>query len=153
MMRWLKGHQAAIFLVLLVFATWAALWVVYDYRSPVYKYLKGVGAEQIDGWSAPELDLLCLRLEPADANPPVKPEAATLTARRAYPDGYVRQVVLVSARDTCNAGYPKLAWAVSMAWPRNGLDPLPSGISPSRAILVIDAVSGATIANHKVVLP
>jgi hypothetical protein len=127
--------------------------VVYDYGSPVYKYLKTVGTEPIDGWSAPELDQLCLRFEPAEANPPINPESAAQTARRAYPAAYVRQVVLVSAKDTCHGGYPKLAWAVSMEWPRNGLDPLPSGISPSRAIIVFDAVSGATIANHRVILP
>lgn len=153
MIRWLRGHQIPVFLLLLVIATWGALWVVYDYNSPVYQYLKTIGTQPIDGWSAPELNLLCLRFEPAEANAPIKPETAAQTARRTYPAAYVRQVVLVSERDTCNAGYPKLAWAVAMEWPRNGLAPLPSGLSPSRAIIVIDAVSGSTIANHKVVLP
>jgi len=153
MIRWLRRHQIPVFLLLLVVATWGALWVVYDYNSPVYQYLKTVGTQPIDGWSAPELNLLCLRLEPAEANPPIKPETAAQAARKAYPAAYVRQVVLVSERDTCTAGYARLAWAVSIEWPRNGLDPLPSGVSPSRAIIVIDAVSGATIATHKVVLP
>jgi hypothetical protein len=152
-LRWLRRHQIVVFLSLLVFAVWGALWVVYDLRSPVYQYFKTVGTQQMDGWSAPELDLLCLRFEPAAANPPIKSEAATLTARKAYPAAYVRQVVLVSARDTCNPGYAKLAWAVALEWPRNGLAPLPSGVSPSRAIIVIDAVTGATLANRKVVLP
>lgn len=153
MIRWLRTHQIPVFLLLLVLATWGALWLVYDYGSPVYKYLKTVGTEPIDGWSAPELDQLCLRFEPAEGNTPVKPESAAQAARRTYPAAYVRQVVLVSAKDTCHGGYPKLSWAVSMEWPRNGLDPLPSGVSPSRAIVVLDAVSGATIASHKVVLP
>jgi len=42
-MRWLKRHQIPVFLLLLVIATWVALWVVYDYNSPVYQYLKTVG--------------------------------------------------------------------------------------------------------------
>jgi hypothetical protein len=153
MTRWLRRHQIPVFLFLLVIATWGALWVVYDTRSPVYQYLKTVGSQPIDGWSAPELDVLCLRFEPAEANAPIKPETAAQTARKAYPEAYVRQVVLVSERDTCHGGYPKLAWAVALEWPLNGLEPLPSGLAPSRAIVVVDAVSGATIAKHKVVLP
>jgi hypothetical protein len=153
MIRWVRRYQIPVFLLLLVVAVWGALWVVYDTRSPVYQYLKTVGTERIDGWTATELDQLCLRFEPSQANAPIKPEAAAQTALKAYSDAYVREVVLVSERDTCNGGLPKLAWAVSLAWSRNGLDPLPSGISPSRAIIVVDAVSGSTLANHKVILP
>jgi hypothetical protein len=153
MMRWLRRHQIPVFLLLLVIATWGALWVVYDYGSPVYQYLKTVGTEPIDGWGAPELNRLCLRFEPAEANAPIKPETAARTARNAYPAAYVRQVVLVSEHDTCNGGYAKLAWAVALEWPRNGLAPLPSGLAPAKGIVVIDAVSGTTIARHVVGYP
>ncbi len=154
MIRWLRRHQLPVFLVILVAATWAALWLAYDYRSPVYQIAKGLGTVQIDGWNAYELDAMCIRLEPAGAEPPVKVEAAMDAARRAYPAAYVRQVVVVSARDTCKGGYPKLAWAVAMAWPTNIItNPHPSAGAPQRAIVLVDGVSGALISKHVVGLP
>jgi hypothetical protein len=68
-------------------------------------------AEPFDGWSAPELNLLCLRFEEAEANAPTKPHTAAQTARKMYPAAYVRQVVLVSEHGICNGGYGKLAWS------------------------------------------
>jgi hypothetical protein len=151
--RWLRLYQLPIFLVLLVGATWACLWLAYDTRSPVYQYAKSLGTVQLDGWKAYELDAMCIRLEPVDVSPPVKPEAAIQMANRAYPAAYVRQVALVSAHDTCSGG-SKLAWAVAMEWPANVLlRPLPPGIAQPKAIVLVDAVSGALISRHEVGLP
>ena len=153
MIRWLRRYQLPIFLALLVVATWGSLWLAYDSRSPINQYAKALGTVQIDGWKAYELDALCLRLEPIDVSPPIKPEAAVQTANRAYPAAYVRQVTIVSARDTCGGG-SKLAWAVAMEWPANVLlRPLPSGIAQPKAIVLVDAVSGALISRHEVGLP
>jgi hypothetical protein len=152
--RWVRRYQLPISLVFLVAATWGALWLAYDSRSPIYQYAKGLGTVQIDGWKASQLDELCIRLEPVDAAPPIKPEAAAQIARKVYPAAYVRQVTIVSAHDTCNGGYPKLAWAVAMQWPANVLlRPLPSGISEPRAIVLVDGVSGAVITSHEVGQP
>jgi len=130
----------------MVAATWGALWVVYDYRSPISQFLRGVGTVQMDGWSAYDLDTVCVRLEPATGTPTTTAENAIEVARSAYPGGYIREVLLVSFHDTCNGG-ERLAWAVAVSWtgPRA---PAPTGGPRPRAIVLVDASSGQLMASH-----
>lgn len=149
-MRWLIRHQLLVLLFLLVAATWGALWVVYDYRSPVSQFLRGVGTVQLEGWSAYDLDAQCVRLEdagPALGTPTATAATAGQVASNAFPSGYVRQILLVSFRDTCTGAAPRLAWAVAIAWPETARLPLPSG-GPPRAIVLVDAVTGTFIVSH-----
>ena len=155
-MRTLRHFQLPIFLVLLVVATWTSLWLVYDASSPVYQYFRNAGSAQIDDWSATELSRICLRLEPAgQVTPPVKPDVAQSAALRDYPDAFIREIVLISATDTCATGvnYPKLAYAVVLEWPQDINDPLPTGQYAPKAIVIVDAVSGTTITRHLSGLP
>ena len=152
-MRWLSRHQGVVFLVGLVVATWVALFLVYDYRSPVFQVLKGIGTVQVEGWKASELDALCIRLEPSLAQPTILPEAAVALARRAYPNASIRQVTVVSVRNTCVDGDPKVAWAVALEWlPANGA-PVPAHLSLPHAIVLVDGYSGAVISSQAVGLP
>jgi hypothetical protein len=144
---WLRRHQLVVLLIVLVTLTWGALWVVYDYRSPVSQFLRGVGTVQIEGWSAYDLDAQCVRLEDAVGTPAATAETAGQVASSAFPSGYVRQILLVSFRDTCTGAAPRLAWAVAIAWPVATRVPSPSG-GPPRAIVLVDAVTGTFIVSH-----
>lgn len=146
-MGWLRRHQIQVFLVLLVVVTWSTLWIVYDYRSPVSQFLRGVGTVQLAGWSAYDLDTQCARFEEADGTPNATAETAGQVARKTYPTGYVREILLVSFRDTCSGAAPRLAWAVAVAWPVTRNLASPSG-SPPRAIVVVDAKSGKLVVSH-----
>ena len=146
-MRWLRRHQTAILLVTLVVVTWGALWLVYDYRSPVSQFLRGVGTVQLEGWSAYDLNTQCVRLEATNEAPVTTEQNAAVVAQKAHPDAYIRQVLLVSYRDTCKGGDAKIAWAVAFSWPIDSYAPLPTG-APPRAIVLVDANTGKIIANH-----
>ena len=146
-MRELRRHTTAILLVVLVAVTWSALFLAYDYRSPVSQFLRGVGTVQLEGWSAYDLDTQCVRLEATDAGPVTTEQNATQVAQKAYPDAYVREVLLVSFRDTCKGGDAKLAWAVAFTWPIDSYAPLPTGPIP-RAVVLVDAVTGKIITEH-----
>jgi hypothetical protein len=148
-LRELRRHQTAILLVLLVVVTWSALFVVYDYRSPVSQFMRGVGTLQVEGWSAYDLDMQCVRLVATDAAPVTTEQNAAALAQKAFPDAYVGEVVLVSFHDTCKGGDPKLAWAVTFSWPIDSYAPAPTGALP-RAIVLVDALTGKIIANHSV---
>jgi hypothetical protein len=152
-MRWLSRHQGIVFLFGLVVATWVALFLVYDYRSPVFQFLKGIGTVQVDGWKASELDALCIRLEPSLAQPTVLPDAAVALAHKAYPNASVRQITVVSLRNSCTDTGPRVAWAVSMEWlPANGA-PVPSNLLLPHAIVLVDGYSGALISSQAIGLP
>ena len=146
-MRSLNRYQIAILLAGLVVVTWGALFLVYDYRSPVSHFLRGVGTVDLDGWSAYDLDLQCVRLEEPHITPVTTAQSAAVLAQKAHPTGYVREVRLVTFRDTCSKGGPRLAWAVAFAWPVDSFGPLPTG-EPPRGIVLVDAVTGKLIANH-----
>ena len=144
--RWLSRHQGLAMLVVLVVVIWTALWVVYDNRSPISQFLRGVGTVQLDGWSAHDLDVVCIRLEPPTGSPKTAAESAIGVAREAYPGGYVRDILLVSYRDSCYGG-SRLAWAVGVAWADPTGGPASTGLR-ARAIVVVDAASGQVIVNH-----
>ncbi len=146
-MHWLRRHQTAILLLVLVAAIWASLWVVYDYRSPVSQFLRGIGTVQVEGWSAYDLDVVCVRLEPPSDPPKTQPDDASQIARKAYPSGYVREVLLASLKDTCRGGDPRLAWAVDVAWMAGAGTTTSPGVQP-RAIVLVDAMTGKLIASH-----
>ena len=147
-MRWFSRHQTVVFVIVLAFATWGVLWLVYDYRSPVNQYLRAFGSVQIDGWSYNDLDSLCVRLEPANGTPTATAESAGKAAAKAYPAGYVREILLVSFRDTCSGAHPLLAWAVAVSWPATVDEQSgPTDYSP-RAIVLVDAKTGTLIASH-----
>lgn len=146
-MRWLRRHQTVVLLVLLVAAIWGSLWVVYDYRSPVSQFLRGVGTVQLSGWSAYDLDTQCVRLEDANGTPTATAEAASQVAHKAYPSGFVREILLVSFRDTCSGAGPRLTWAVAIGWPL-ALDVASPGGGPRRAIVLVDAGTGKLIVSH-----
>jgi hypothetical protein len=145
--RWVTRHQGPVLAVVLVVVIWGALWVVYDDRSPISQFLRGVGTIQMDGWSAYDLDTVCVRLDPASGTPKTTAEDAIAVARQSYPGGYVRDILLVSFHDTCEGGGPRLAWAVGIAWADPTGAPAPTGSRP-RAIVVVDAASGQVIVNH-----
>jgi hypothetical protein len=151
-LRWLGRHQTIIFVIVLAGAVWGALWLAYDIRSPVNQYLRAFGSVQIDGWSYNDLDSLCIRLEPADGTPAAAADSAGLLAAKKYPDGYVREIVLVSLHDTCNHASPVLAWAVAVAWPATADAPAIGGAQP-KAIVLVDAKTGELIASHAVGKP
>ncbi|MGA2512496.1 MAG: hypothetical protein ABSG37_02590 [Candidatus Limnocylindrales bacterium] len=156
-MHWLRRHQSAALALLLVFlvvGTWGALWVVYDYRSPVSQFLREYGTVQIEGWSASDLDSVCIRLEPADGVPGAGADAALAVAGKTYAGGYVREILLVSLRDTCKGAGPRLAWAVSIAWAESSNAPTPPpGRSGPRAVVLVDADTGKLIVSHAEGLP
>jgi hypothetical protein len=147
--RWVTRHQGPVLAVVLVVVIWGALWVVYDNRSPIGQFLRGVGTIQMDGWSAYDLDIVCVRLEPATGRPTTTAEDAIEVAREAYPGGYVRAILLVSFRDTCYGGGPRLAWAVGIGWADPTGAPASTAGSRPRAIVVVDAASGQLIANRE----
>jgi hypothetical protein len=147
-LRWLRSHQTVIFVTVLAVATWGVLWLVYDYRSPVNQYLRAFGSVQIDGWSYNDLDSLCVRLEPANGTPVTTAEGAGKTAAKAYPAGYIREILLVSFRDTCSGAPPLLAWVVAVSWPAT-VDELSGPADyPPRAIVLVDAKTGTLIVSH-----
>ena len=146
-MRELRRHTTAILLVVLVAVVWTALFLVYDYRSPVSQFIRGVGTVQLEGCSAYDLDTQCVRLEATDGGPVTTEQNAAQVAQKAYPDAYVREVLLVSFRDTCKGGNPRLAWAVAFSWPIDSYAPLPTGPMP-RAIVLVDALTGKIITAH-----
>lgn len=146
-MSGLRHHQTATLIILLVAVTWGAVFVVYDYRSPISQFLRGVGTVQLEGWSAYDLDTQCVRLETPDGSPATTAEAASSVARGAYPGGYVREVLLVSFHDTCSSASPRLAWAVALAWLTASGDPSPTGPRP-QAVVIVDAGTGQLVANH-----
>jgi hypothetical protein len=148
-LHWLSRHQTSVLLVALVAAVWGALFVTYDYRSPISQFLRGVGTVQLEGWSAYDLDSLCIRLEATPDVPRTTVENAIEVARKAFPDGDIREILFVSLRDTCNGTTaPRPAWVVAMT--QAGVDPaaLLNGESPARAIVLIDAATGVEIARH-----
>ena len=147
-MSWLRQHQTAIYLIAVVVVAWSSIWVVYDYRSPVSQFMRGIGTVQIDGWSAYDLDTVCVRLEPAATTPSTKPEDAIAVANKTYPGGYVREVLLVSLHDTCNGAAARLAWAVSMSWADTPAAPVPTNGQRPRAIVLVDAITGKLLDNH-----
>jgi hypothetical protein len=148
-LHWLGRHQTGVLLVLLVAGIWGALFVAYDYRSPVSQFLRGVGTVQLEGWSAYDLDTLCIRLEPAYVAPVTDAAGAMEVARKTYNGLYVRVAMLVSLHDTCNGSQPRLAWAVALAWAASSDAPaLPAAGSPRRAIVLVDAVTGQLIVSH-----
>jgi hypothetical protein len=145
--RWLRRHQTAIGLIAVVVFAWASIWVVYDHRSPVSQFLRGIGTTRVDGWSLDDLDAVCLRLEPAAAPPTTTAVAAIGVATNTYVGGYIREVALVSMHDTCSGAAARLAWAVSMSW--EGLPGVPATNGPGpRAIVMVDAISGKLITSH-----
>jgi hypothetical protein len=146
-LRGLSRYRTVALVIALAVVTWSALFLVYDYRSPVSQFVRGVGTVQLEGWSAYDLDLQCVRLEATDGLPVTTAQNATVLAQKAHPDGYVREVLLVSFSDTCKKGNVKLAWAVAFAWPVDSYGPLPTGGRP-RGIVLVDAVTGKVIANH-----
>jgi len=148
-LRWLSRHSTALVVVVLVAIAWGSVWLVYDYRSPVSQWLRGFGTVQIDGWSAYDLDMQCIRLEPADpvAAPKTTVDAAIKTAITAYPGAYVRETKIVFFHDTCNAGKPTLAWAVSIVWPASPDDILQEGPQP-RAVVVVNVTNGSILSNR-----
>lgn len=147
-MRWLSRHQTIVFLVVLAGVIWGALWLVYDYRSPVNQYLRAFGSVQIDDWSYNDLDAICIRLEPANGTPVAAADAAGQMAAKANPGGYVREILLVSFHDTCSGASPLLAWAVAVSWAPTADTPLGAGESPPRAIVLVDAKTGSLIVSH-----
>jgi hypothetical protein len=147
-LRWLGRHQAIVFVIVLAGAVWGALWLAYDIRSPINQYVRAFGSVEIDGWSYNDLDSLCIRLEPANGTPAAAAASAGLLAAKKYPDGYVREIVLVSLRDTCNGSAPVLAWAVAVAWPATADASPARGGSQPRAIVLVDAKTGELIASH-----
>ena len=68
-------------------------------------------------------------------------------ARKSYPTGYVREILLISYRDTCSGAAPRLAWAVAMAWPVT-VNLVGSTAAPPRAMVLVDAKSGKLIVSH-----
>jgi hypothetical protein len=146
-LRWLSRHQTAVVIVGLAAVLWGSLWLFYDYRSPVRQIMAGIGTVQFDGWSAADLNLKCVRLEPASGTPATTADAAATAALKAYPGGYIREVLLVSYGNTCAGGHSRLAWAVSFAWAPPGDNPLPTG-PKARGIVVVDAATGGVIANQ-----
>lgn len=151
-MRWLSRHQTLVALLALVVAIWVSLWVVYDYRSPVSQFLHGIGTVQLEGWSAYDLDVACVRLEPPADTPKTQPDVAAGIARKAFPSGYVREVLLVSLKDTCSGGNARLAWVVDVAWVPGVNPPSSSGDQP-RAFVLVDALTGKPISSHAEGLP
>ena len=152
-MRWLGRHQAIVFVIVLAGAVWGALWLAYDIRSPINQYVRAFGSVEIDGWSYNDLDSLCIRLEPANGTPVAAADGAGLLASKKYPDGYVREIVLVSLHDTCHGAAPVLAWAVAVAWPATAeASPALAGSRP-KAIVLVDAKTGELIASHALGTP
>jgi hypothetical protein len=145
--HWLRRHQGIVLVAVLAAVIWGALWVVYDYRSPISQFLRGVGTVQLDGWSAYDLDAVCIRLEPPTGPPGTTAESAIGAAREAYPGGYVRDILLVSYRDSCYGGGSRLAWAVGFAWADPTGAPASTGPRP-RAVVVVDADSGQVITSR-----
>ena len=151
-MRWLSRHQTIILVVVLVGVVWGALWLVYDFRSPVSQWFRAYGSAQIDGWSYNDLDAMCIRLEPSDGTPVATVENAGRLALKAYSGGYVREILLVSFVDTCSGAKPRLAWAVTVAWPV-ALDAAPGAGAVPRAIVLVDAKTGDFIVGRSVGQP
>jgi len=136
----------------LIALLWVSLWLVYDYRSPVRQFLTGVGTVPFDGWSAWDLNMQCVRLETASGTPATSAEAAGQAALKAYPGGYIREILLVTYSNTCTGGHSRLAWAVSMTWAPPSDNPLPTGPKP-RAVVVVDAASGRVVTGHSQYAP
>jgi hypothetical protein len=143
----MKRHQTALgFIAVLAFA-WVSIWLVYDHRSPVSQFLRGIGTTRVEGWSLDDMDAICLRVEPATTPPSTTASAAIDLANGVYTGGYIREVLLVSTQDTCTGAAAKLAWVVSMSW--QGLPGMPATNGPGpRAIVIVDAISGKFIASH-----
>ena len=146
----LKRHRFIWLFVGLLLSTLVALFVVYDVRSPFSQFVRGYGTVSVDRWTADELDAACIRLEPALGTPLLWADAAVPVATRVVPGANVREVVLVTFRDTCNGGKPRLAWAVVLQWAAAGDSAAsPSVLTrPSRAIVIVDAVSGDLIVSR-----
>lgn len=139
----------AIFGMLLVVAViWGALFIAYDYRSPVNQFFRGYGTVSVDGWNINDLDALCIRLEPPDGTPVTSAAVAIGVAQNANPGGYAREVLLVSAHDVCGGATPHLAWVVPMAWPIPSRATLAPGSRP-RAIVLVDAKTGVLLLSHR----
>ncbi len=136
-------------------ATWGALWLVYDYRSPVSQFLRAYGTVQIDGWSTNDLDVAVHSTGAGRRHAPGRGRCRDRGSRaRPTPGGYVREVLLVSLHDTCNGADPRLAWAVAMAWATSSYAPtLPTGESGPRAVVLVDADTGKLIVSHAEGLP
>jgi len=149
-MSLLKRHRLIWLFLGLLLSSLVALFVVYDARSPVGQFVRGYGTVSVDRWTADELDAACIRLEPALGTPLLWADAAVPVATQAVPGAHVREVVLVTFRDTCNGGKPRLAWAVVLQWAAAGN----SAASPSvptrspRAIVMVDAISGDLIVSR-----
>jgi hypothetical protein len=146
-LRWLSRHQTAVVIAGLAAVLWASLWLFYDYRSPVRQVMVGIGTVQFDGWSAFDLNLKCVRLEPASGIPATTADAAAKAALKTYPGGYIREILLVTYSNTCTNANPRMAWAVSFAWEPASDNPLPTG-PKARGIVLVDAATGKVISNQ-----
>lgn len=149
-MSLLKRHRLIWLFVGLLLSTLIALFAVYDDRSPFSQFVHGYGTVSVDRWTADDLDGACIRLEPAGGTPLLWADAALPVATRAVPGAQVREVVLVTFRDTCHGGKPRLAWAVVLQWaPAGGSAASPSDLTrPPRAIAIVDAISGDLIVSR-----
>lgn len=146
----LKSHRLIWLFVGLLLSTLVALFVVYDVRSPFSQFVRGYGTVSVDRWTADDLEAACIRLEPAQGTPLLWAEAAVPVATQAVPGAQVREVVLVTFRDTCAGSKPRLAWAVVLQWAAaGGSAASPSTLTrPPRAIVIVDAISGDLIVSR-----
>ena len=157
-LHWLRRHQSAallVLLVLLVVATWSALWIVYDYRSPVSQFLRAYGTAQIDGWSTSELDAACIRLEPASGTPQAGADAA-LGGRRARPTPKATSGRSFWSRSATPATAPIRGWHGRCRWPGPTSSYAPRrtpGEPRPRAVVLVDAATGKLIVSHAEGLP
>ena len=147
-MRRLTRPQIVVGLLLMAAVTWGALFVAYDYRSPINQFFRGYGTVPLDGWSINDLDALCVRLEASDGAPKTNAADAIVVAQNANPGGYVRGVLLVSAHDRCGGAAPRLAWVVTIAWPVPTRATIAPGSRP-RAIVLVDAKTGALLLTQR----
>ena len=146
----LKRHRLIWLFVGLLLSSLVALFVVYDVRSPFSQFVRGYGTVSVDRWTADDLEAACIRLEPAQGTPLLWADAAVPVATRVVPGANVREVVLVTFRDTCNGSKPRLAWAVVLQWAAAGDSAAsPSALTrPPRAIVIVDAISGDLIVSR-----
>jgi len=149
-MGFLRRYRLIWLFVGLLLSTVLALFVVYDRRSPVSQFFRNYGTVSVERWTADELDVVCIRLEPALGTPLVWAEAAVPVATKAVPGGHVRQVLLTSVRDTCRGGEPRLVWAVVLQWasPAAPAATTTAATRPPRAIVLVDAISGTLVTSR-----
>jgi len=149
----LRRHRLVWLFIGLSLSILVALFVVYDRRSPVSQFVRAYGTVAVDRWTADELDSVCIRLEPAQGTPLYWADSALSAAAKALPGAHVRQVVLVSFRDSCGGGESRLVWAVILQWTASG-DTADAGVTSAvvtrdpHAIVLVDAMGGNVIATR-----